>query len=189
MFHMEHKIAKDYKLEIVCEILSKGENYVRGIAKNIGTNHMTVSRKVKELVKENILNYKEEGRNKTYFLKKTIESRNSVFSAENYKFNKALAKYPVLRGIAEKIQKDKRIKLAVLFGSYAKGIAKHDSDIDLYIDSLNRKLKEEIGIIDSKINVKIGEYDKQSLLIREIEKNHVILKGVEEYYEKNRFFE
>ena len=38
--------------------------------------------------------------------------------------------------------------------------------------------------IDSRLSVKIGRYDKESLLIKEIQKSHIVIKGVEEYYEK-----
>jgi predicted nucleotidyltransferase len=179
---------KEYKLEIVNELLNN-ENHIRGIAKKLNINHMTIVRKIKELSKENVVDFKEEGKNKTYFLKKTVEAKNYVFSAENYKLNKLLKKYPSLRGIVEKIQKDKRIKLAVLFGSFAKGISKPDSDIDIYIDTTDKKIKNDISLIDSRISIKIGIYNKSNLLIREIEKNHVIIKGVEQYYEKNKFFE
>jgi hypothetical protein len=68
-------------------------------------------------------------------------------------------------------------------------LAKKDSDIDIYIDTKDSKIKEDIEHIDSKINVKIGNYNKDSTLIKEIEKNHVIIKGIEEYYEKSKFFE
>ena len=44
-------------------------------------------------------------------------------------------------------------------------------------------------MLDSKLSIKIGKYDKNNNLIKEIEKNHVIIKGVDEYYEKNKFFE
>jgi len=184
MLHMEQN---DYKSEIVNELLNN-ENHIRGLAKKLDTNHMTVLRKIKELEKENVVDYKEEGRNKVYFLKKTIEAKSYAFKTENYKLLKLLNKYPQLRKVVEKIQKNKRIHLAILFGSYAKAIAKQDSDIDIYIETQNRKLKQEIQIIDSRLSIKIGKYDKSSLLIKEIEKNHVIIRGVEEYYEKNKFF-
>ena len=178
---------KSYKLEIIKELLNN-ENYIRGLAKKLNTSHMNISRKLRELYKENVVDYKELGKNKVYFLKKTIEAKNYVFSAENYKLNKILKKYPYLRGIIEKIQKDKRINLALLFGSYAKEIAKQDSDIDIYIDTSNKKIKEEISLINSRLSIKIGKYNKDNLLIKEIEKNHVIIKGVEQYYERNKFF-
>ncbi len=185
MLHMEQK---NYKLEILNKLL-KSPNHVRGIASSLNTNHMMVSRKVNELLKENVVDYKQEGKNKVYFLKKTIEARQYILMAEQYKLLQFLKKYPNLRKIIEKIQKNKKIKLAILFGSYAKGIAKKDSDIDIYIETTNRKIKQELEILDSKLNVKIGKYDRTSFLIKEIEKNHIIIKGMEEYYEKREFFE
>jgi predicted nucleotidyltransferase len=107
---------------------------------------------------------------------------------EKYKLLKTLEKYPYLRSIIEKIQKDKKIKLAILFGSYAKGLAKQDSDIDIYIDTTN-KTKKELEALDTKLSIKIGKFNSSSLLAKEIIKNHIILKGVEEFYEKNNLFD
>ena len=67
--------------------------------------------------------------------------------------------------------------------------ANNQSDIDLYIETKNEKLKEEIGAINSKLSVKIGKFKLSSFLIREIIKNHVIVKGVERFYEKSRIFD
>lgn len=179
---------KSYKLEIINKLLS-AEYHIRELARRLNTNHMIIVRKIKELYKENIVDYKKEGKNKKYFLKKTIEAKSFAFSVENYKLNKLLKKYPNLRRIIEKIQNNKDIKLAILFGSYAKGIAKINSDIDVYIETDSKKIKEQMNLIDSRLSVKIGRYDKSNLLIKEIERNHVIIKGIEAYYEKNKFFE
>ena len=178
---------KDTKLDIVNELL-RNEGHIRDIARKLGTNHTLILRKMVDLSKENVVDFREEGRNKVYFLKKSIEAKKYSFMAEDFKVMKLLGKYPDLRGIIENIQKNKEIKLAVLFGSYAKGIAKKDSDIDVYIDTKNAKIKQEIERVDTRLNVKIGEYNPSNLLIMEIAKNHVILKGTEEYYEKNKFF-
>jgi len=177
----------NYNIQIV-EALLKAENHIRGLAKLLGTNQTTIARKVDELHLSNILDFKKEGRNKVFFIKKTLEAKQFIYSVETNKLLGLLKKYPNLRRIIEIIQKNKKIHLAVLFGSYAKCTAKKDSDIDIYVDTKDAGFKEEIENIDSKISVKIGEYDKESLLIKEIEKNHVIIKGVEIYYEKNKFF-
>ena len=100
----------------------------------------------------------------------------------------SIKKYPQLRQIIRKIQKNKKIEMVILFGSYAKEIAKETSDIDIYVETNKKQIKEEIELIDSQINVKIGKYDKKNLLIKEIEKNHIIIKGTEKYYEENEFF-
>ena len=178
---------KNYKLEIVNELL-KSKNHIRGLAKNLKINHMNIVRKIKELTKENVADYKKEGKNKAYFLKNTVEARNYIFIAEIYRLNKLLERYSHLRGTIEKIQQDKRINLAILFGSYAKGIAKRESDIDIYIETENINIKKELSMIDSKLSIKIGKFDLNSLLIKELIKNHIILKGVEIYYEKNKIF-
>lgn len=178
----------NYNIRIV-DALLKSENHVRGLAKALGTNQTTIARKVHELYKDNIVDFKQEGRNKVFFLKKTLEAKQYACFVETHKLLEALKKYPRLRRAIEQIKKNDKISLAILFGSYAKGIATKGSDVDIYIDTKNSKLKEEIELIDSKISVKIGGYSKGSLLIKEIEKNHVIIKGAELYYEKNKFFD
>ncbi len=177
---------KDFKLEILKE-LAKKSSHARELAKLLGTNHMTISRKIKELEKENVLDYQQEGKNKRYFIKKTIEAKSYLVIMENYKLNQLIKKYPALRTVIEKLQKEK-ISLAIIFGSYAKGTAKEGSDIDVYIETKDHNIKKELGLIDSKLSIKIGKYDPSNLLIKEIEKNHIIIKGAERYYDKNKFF-
>lgn len=177
---------RDYIYEIILEIL-KGENHARNIAKKLETNHMNIVRALKKLLEFNVLDFKTNGKNKTFFLKNTIEARNYVLMSEHYKLLRILNKYPELRRIIEKIQIANNINIAVLFGSYAKSIAKKESDIDIYIDTKDNILKKEIQSISNKLSIKIGKFDKDSLLAKEILKNHCIIKGVEEFYEKNNF--
>ena len=54
----------------IVESLLKKENHVRGLARELKTNQTTISRRLKELFKENVVDYKREGKNKVYFLKK-----------------------------------------------------------------------------------------------------------------------
>lgn len=178
---------KDYRLEIVGALLRE-RNHIRGIAGKIGTNHMLVARKIRELAQANVVDFVQDGRNKTYFLKKTAEARAYALMAESYRTVLLLAKYPGLRGVVEKIQKDSRICMAVIFGSYAKGLAAKGSDIDLFIGAGDRRLREELHLIDSRLSIKIGEYDRKNPLIQEMERDHIIIKGIEEFYEKNQFF-
>lgn len=178
---------KDYKFEILKILLNKNA-HARMIAQMLKINHMTIIRKLNLLEKENVVDYKKEGKNKVYFLKNTFEARNYLIILEKYKLIELIGKYPFLRRVSERISNDKKISLAILFGSYANFSAKKDSDIDIYIETQDNKIKKDLESFDSKISVKIGLYDKSSFLIKEIEKNHIILKGVEKYYEKNEFF-
>ena len=183
MLHMEH-ISYN-----IINSLMKEENHIRGIAKELGINHMTISRMIKDLAKNNVVDFKKEGKNKKYFIKKTIEARSHVIMAEHSKLIDTLIIYPRLRKIVKEIQNDKRIGLAILFGSYAKQKVKKESDIDLYIKTKNTDIKKDISLLDSKLSIKIGEYNKENRLIKEIEKKHVIIKGVEKYIEENGFFD
>ena len=170
-------------------LLLKNEAHLRGISNCLGESHSTISRRLNKLVDENILDYKKEGKNKVFFIKKNLQANNYVFNAERYKLIKLLKKYPELNIILEDVLKNTEENLIVLFGSYAKFSAKKDSDIDMYIETTNRKTKGNIENIHSKLKVKIGIFDLNSELIKEIIKNHVILRGVETFYGKSRFFE
>ncbi|MBW6461861.1 MAG: nucleotidyltransferase domain-containing protein [DPANN group archaeon] len=178
----------NYNNEIIGCLLIK-PNHIRGLAKDLNTNQTTISRKIQDLYEQNIVDFRFEGKNKVFFLKKTLEACESVLIVERHKLIDILQLYPHLRRIIEIIKSDRRINMAVIFGSYAKHSATKTSDIDLYVDTEDRILKEILSDIDSKLSIKIGKYDKANLLIKEIEKDHIIIKGVDEFYEKNKFFE
>ena len=181
MFHVERNLT----YEIVITLL-RVESHPRAIAKDLGATHTTVLRKLKILSCDNVIDYREEGKNKVYFIKNTLEARTYIMIVELYRLTRMLHTYPRLRSIIQSIQQHPDIQLAVLFGSYAKGTAMQKSDIDVYIKTEDRKLKRDLERIHSKLSIKTGEFDRSTILIREIEKDHVILKGVEEYYEKTR---
>jgi len=184
LLHMELNISSE-----ILNVLFGEEIHARALAKRLEINHMTVIRNLKELVSENVLEFRKEGRNKVYFLKKNMEARNYELISELYKLNKTLEKYPEIRQTIKNIQQNKEIGLAVLFGSYARGTANKKSDIDIFIETKDRNLKKELELINSRLSVKIGDYDRSSSLIKEIEKNHVIIKGVEPFYEKIGFLQ
>lgn len=171
------------ELEII-NVLLKSESHVRGIAKKLGESHSTVLRKLNSLKKENVIDSKTEGKNKIFFLKNNLLSKNYIQKAELHKLTKLLEKYPELGIIFEEIFKKTDETLIILFGSYAKELAKADSDIDIYIETKNRNVKKVIEDIHSKINVKIGTFDPRSPLIREIIKDHIIIRGIEVFYGK-----
>lgn len=168
--------------------LVKGECHIREIARKLGTNQTSIKRRLGELYQENIVDYRVEGKNYVYFIKKSLEAKSYVKMSECYNYIVFLKKYPKIKGIIKKITEKENIEMAIIFGSYAKGIPNESSDIDIYIESENVNLKKEIEQIDSKLSVKIGRYDRENLLIKEIESNHIVIKGIEKFYDKNRFF-
>lgn len=180
-----HMVQKRNNIELdIIELLLKKEKHIRGIAKELNESHSTVLRKLDSLKRENVVDFRMEGKNKIFFLKNNLVAKNYISKAELNKSIKLLKKYPKLSVIFEEILKKTDEKLIVLFGSYAKGIAKKDSDIDIYIETKNKNIKRLVEDIHSKIRVKIGPFYVKSSLIKEIIKNHVIIKGVDEFYEK-----
>lgn len=76
------------------------------------------------------------------------------------------------------------IKKAILFGSYAKGSAKHNSDVDILVDSgltglaffglledVATSLDKDVDMIDT------SQVTKNSAVDREIEKSGVLIYG------------
>ena len=81
------------ELETILTLL-KNKAYLREIARNLGESHSTILRRINELCRDNILDYKREGKNKIFFIKNNLKAKNYVYSAEIYKLNKILQKYP-----------------------------------------------------------------------------------------------
>lgn len=187
MIHMVQNID-NMDFEIILTLVRE-RSHVRGVAKTLGEPHSTVQRRLNRLVKENVLDYKREGRNKIFLIKNNLQAKNYVFNAEGYKLIRLIKEYPELSIIIEDLLKKTSERMILLFGSYAKFKAKKGSDIDVYIETDDKNVKEKAEGINSEIRVKIGVFDTQDLLIKEIIKNHVILRGMEEFYGKTRFFE
>ncbi len=186
MIHMVQN-KNNLELEIVL-VLLKNRTHLREIARTLNESHSTILRKINELVKENILDYRKEGKNKIFFIKNNLKAKNYIYSAEIHKLNSLLKKHPELSIILEDIKKDFSKGMIILFGSYAKGNPKTDSDIDIYLETNNNKIKDKIKEINSKLSIKIGKFDTKSLLIKEIIKNHIMIRGVEDFYERTDFF-
>jgi predicted nucleotidyltransferase/DNA-binding transcriptional ArsR family regulator len=183
MNHVEQNLINE-----IVALLIKEDLHTRAIAEQLKSNHATVLRKLRDLTEENIVDFRMEGKNKVFTLKRTIEGRNAAMIAELYKQSLIVARYPVLRGIFQAVQQMPEIPLAILYGSYAKGLATKGSDIDIYIETSEPGKKKQLEQKHSLISVKIGVFDKRDLLIREIMKDHVIIRGVEVYFDKTGFF-
>ena len=175
------------EIEAVLALLDGKEMHVRGISKMINQPHSTTSRTMKSLLKKNVVDFKMQGKNKTFRLKNSIEARNYIFMAEHFKLLKFFEKYQDMPAITEQILSRTGNKMAILFGSFAKFTAKKDSDIDVFVETQDKNIKKELEKINPKLSVKIGGFDKSNLLIKEIIKNHIIIKEVEHYY--NKFFD
>jgi len=181
------QIKINYEFEVLLLLLKK-EMHGRELAKELKTSLTRVQSTLNQLRNINVLDFKVEGKNHIYFIKRNLVSRSFILNAENYKLVKFLDKHPELEPIFEDIIKKSNYNLILLFGSYAKGNQKKESDIDIYIETTDPKIKDEVQKIYDLISVKIGKFNPEDLLIKEIIKNHIIIKGGEEYYETLKFF-
>jgi predicted nucleotidyltransferase len=180
---VEQNISSEILLLLVQE-----ELHVRGLAGRLGTNHTTVLRRLQKLVKENAIDKRTEGKNTVYFVKKTIEGRNRVMMAEYCRLSRLLKRYPYLRAPVKTLMAHREIPLALVFGSHAKGTATERSDIDVFLETKEKTLKQELEKKYPRLSVKIGDFDPASPLVREMMKGHVIVKGVERYYDATGFW-
>ena len=183
MNHVEQNLTN----EIVAHLL-KEDLHARAIAERLAANHVTVLRKLRDLETENVVDFRIEGKNKTYTIKRSLEGRNAAMIAELYRQSRVLSRYPVLRGIFEAVHNMPDIPLALLFGSYAKGLATKESDIDIFLETADPMRKKQIEQKHSLLSVKTGRFDTADLLVREIMKDHIIIRGVELYFERTGRF-
>ncbi|MBC8501303.1 MAG: nucleotidyltransferase domain-containing protein [DPANN group archaeon] len=174
-------LRKRNDFEII-ELLRKEPSHIRQIGEDLGLIPSTVMRIMKQLEEENIVDFKQQGKNKTYFLKETPEAKIYLFITEHYKLLKIIQQ-PKLRRIIKELQNKTKGELIALFGSQAKGTTTKNSDIDIYLETTDKKLREKTRLISEKLSVKIGELDKENLLTKEIIKNHVIIQNLERFYQ------
>jgi predicted nucleotidyltransferase len=174
-------LQKRNDFEIV-EELRKEPKHIRLMAEELNLIPSTVMRTIKQMEKENIVDFKKEGKNKKYALKETPEARNYLIMTEQYKFLKVIQNAKI-RKITKELIEQTTGELIVLFGSYAKGTDRKESDIDIYIETENKELKEKLSKISEKLSLKIGKLDKDNLLTKEIIKNHIIVQNTDRFYQ------
>ena len=184
MVHMNQNVIN----EIVLLMLNQNA-HGRWVAKKTGFPLTSVQRALRELEERNVIEARIEGKNRVYVLKRNIVAKNYVYSAESHKLVKVIEKYPFLGPLIEDIAGKCKNRMVLLFGSYAKFMAKPDSDIDIFIETNDQSIKKDVENLNSKLSVKTGNFDITSPLIREIIKNHAMISGIERFYEKIRFFE
>src|SRR3989344_6824721 len=128
------QIKVNYTYEVLLLLLKK-EMHQRELAKELKTSLTRIQSILTELGNINVLDYKEEGKNHIYFIKKNLVAKALILNAENYKLAKLLRKYTVLEPLFKDIVEKYPNKMIVLFGSYAKFIPKEESDIDVYVEA------------------------------------------------------
>ena len=162
------------------------EYYIREVTRKLKVSPRTALITLAKLEKRGILESKTKGRIKFYSIRKSGLSREFMVLTEQYKKIRFLEKNPLIREVLEKT--DGFMKgIVIVFGTYAKGTQKEDSDLDLFIAGRHdeRRIKhfgKKYGIEVNVKNYPLKIFEKgigEDVLLREIAENHVIIRDAE----------
>ncbi|MFH1317026.1 MAG: nucleotidyltransferase domain-containing protein [Candidatus Woesearchaeota archaeon] len=160
--------------------------YGRELSRKLKMNQKTVSNSLNRLEKEDFLKFETQGKNKYYFLNQhNTQIKEVIKMAEINKKLVFLGKYKPLKELINKIE-NRATGILALFGSYAGGSAHKESDIDLFLIGKISKVDDLEDSYNKKINIVKStktKFNKNENFIKEVIKNHVILKGVEGFIE------
>jgi predicted nucleotidyltransferase len=178
---LEKLFTSKNRIKILCFLLfQKQDTYLREISKELKISSSAVKRELDNLI---LIELIKKNKNKIELNKKSdiLEDLKNIFIKTDY------LSYP----IKEVLNKIKKIKFALIFGSFARNEYKEESDIDLLVVG-NIKLSEGIKLlrpIEDKINKEINpvvwtienlKKQKNSGFIKDIFKRGIImLKGDE----------
>jgi uncharacterized protein len=173
----------------ILSLFTKGydkEYYIREVEKLIEVSSRTALVYLAKLEKKGILESKTKGKIKSYSIKKSLISREFFILTELYKRIEFLEKNHLVKEVLEKSEGYVQ-GIVVVFGSYAKGIQKDDSDLDLFIvgaydEKKIQKTGKKYGI---EVNIKsypMEIFEKEivdDILLKEIADNHIIIKDAD----------
>ncbi len=179
MTNISHKLLND--LSVLTPFTSDYTQklHASGLAKQLKLPQKTVARKLDQLEKKKLLKFERVGKNKYFFFEwDKISSFSLLQIVENYKELKFLTEQPQHSIMINELALNNDL---ILFGSYAKGRAKENSDVDLLI--LGKKSKEVELIIrrypfETNVHFFTLAHFKKMLknnqpLAKEIVKNHI----------------
>lgn len=139
------------------------EYYLRELERMLGMPVSMIQRELRSLEKAGIFAFRKKGNLKYYYLNKNYP----LFD----EFKSIISKTIGVRGlITEILKKFKGLKVAFLYGSFAKNEEKAESDVDLFLvgDVDERQLVAEIARLEKKLKREInytiyspGEFHKK----------------------------
>ncbi len=162
------------------------EYYIREVEKLLNVSSRTALVTLAKLEKRGILESKVRGKIKVYAIKKSFLSREFFLLTEQYKRIMFLEKYHLVKEVLEKADEHMQ-GIVLVFGSYAKGIPKDDSDLDLFIIGTfdEKKIKKVGHTYGLEINIKsypLNIFEKEihdDILLKEIIEHHIIINDAE----------
>ena len=164
------------------------EYYIREVQKLLKISPRTSQLILNDLENKGILESKTKGKIKAYTIKRNSLSQRYIIFSEQYKAIAFLEKKLIIKEIIEKINPFIE-GIGIVFGSYAKDIAKKDSDLDIFV--IGKYNKEKIKKVSKTYGIEISikcyplkTFEKNlanDILLKEILKNHIIFLNVEQF--------
>ncbi|MBU0461509.1 MAG: nucleotidyltransferase domain-containing protein [Nanoarchaeota archaeon] len=160
--------------------------YASQIAHALRINQKTVSNYLNSLEKQHLLKSRSEGKNKVFFFNRDepLLTKSFLIQIESEKTTAFFQTHFNIMSIMERIPGD----CVIIFGSYAKGLEKKDSDLDLLIvgKTDDKAIKDLEKIYHIEINVHrvdergfISAMKNREILINEVVKDHIIIRGLD----------
>ena len=175
----------------ILSLFTKGfdrEYYIREVQKLCGISPRTSQIILEDLEKKLVLESSVKGKIKNYKIKKTVISKEYLSLVEQYKKILFLQNHPLILEIVEKIS-PLIDGIGIIFGSYAKGLEKPDSDLDIFIigDCKGAEIEKVGDLYGIKLSVKkypldsFGKNIRKDILIKEVLRDHIVFLGVEKF--------
>jgi len=164
------------------------EYYIREVERSLKLSPRTAQLILEDLEDKGVIESKTKGKIKAYKLNPTEVAKRYLVFAEQYKAISFLEKRPLIKEIIEKITPHIN-GIGVIFGSYAKGLEKEGSDLDIFVagDHTPDELKKVSRNLGIEISVKcyplktFGKNLTKDILLREVLKNHVVFVNAEQF--------
>ncbi len=165
--------------------------YIREVEKLLKISPRTAQLILESLENKGVIESKTKGKIKTYKLRLSELTKKYLIFVEQYKAISFLENNLMIKEVIEKITPD--IKgIGIIFGSYAKGLQKRESDVDIFVaGDYNKeeikKVSRNLGIDISITCYPIKTFEKNihtDTLLKEVLKNHMVFVNVEQFIQK-----
>jgi predicted nucleotidyltransferase len=185
---MEEKPANYFRILSLYRTDYTANLHMRAMAKLLGTSHMTLLPHLKRLEETKILQTETVGKNKQYTLNKNnLLTKFYLIVTEGFVTIAYLQKTLIIKKLAEHLNNIGIQNPLILFGSYAKGYATEESDIDLFsigklTENQQTNIKKFEATFGKKINIKAATAENfqaglrtGDILIKEVVANHIVI--------------
>ncbi len=185
---MEEKPANYFRILSLYRTDYTANLHMRAMAKLLGTSHMTLLPHLKRLEENKILQTETVGKNKQYTLNKNnLLTKYYLIVTEGFVTIAYLQKTLIIKKLAEHLNNIGIQNPLILFGSYAKGYATEESDIDLFsigklTENQQTNIKKFEATFGKKINIKASTAENfeaglrtGDILIKEVVANHIVI--------------